>query len=139
MNDMHVTRNDKVVAYISLDKIKLIDSKPEDLIYLMKMIIGLKGMLLIPVLEELNNKDNLSDQLTYWGTVPENIRAELNSINRLDTGKLRMFLKELKVKIIGIGKAGTEISIINADNKFLEEFRKYEIPFCTIDFQRADT
>jgi aminoglycoside N3'-acetyltransferase len=48
INDMHVKRNDIVMVHISLGNIKLIDSTPEDLIFLLKMIVGTGGTLLMP-------------------------------------------------------------------------------------------
>jgi aminoglycoside 3-N-acetyltransferase len=56
INDMKITRNDIVMVHASLDNINLVDFKPEDLIYLLKMIIGIGGTLLMPAFQETQNK-----------------------------------------------------------------------------------
>lgn len=48
-NDLNIKRNDIVMVNCSLSHITLSDSKPEDLIYLLKMIVGTNGTLLLPV------------------------------------------------------------------------------------------
>jgi aminoglycoside N3'-acetyltransferase len=63
INDMNIARNDIVMVHTSLRYINLIDSKPEDLIYLLKMIIGTGGTLLMPTFRE-NQNEFLSSELT---------------------------------------------------------------------------
>jgi hypothetical protein len=48
INDMNITRNDIIMVHTSFDKVNLFDSKPEDLIYLLKMIVGTGGTILVP-------------------------------------------------------------------------------------------
>lgn len=47
VTDLHLLRNDIVMVNCSLNNFTLTDSKPEDLIYLLKMIVGTKGTLLM--------------------------------------------------------------------------------------------
>lgn len=56
INDMNIKRNDILMVHISLRNIDLIDAKPEDFIYLLKMIVGTGGTLLMPTYSENQNK-----------------------------------------------------------------------------------
>jgi hypothetical protein len=56
INEMKIKRNDIVLVHISLNNIKLIDSQPEDLLYLLKMIVGTQGTLLMPVFTDKHHK-----------------------------------------------------------------------------------
>jgi hypothetical protein len=64
INDMNITRNDIVMVYTSFRNINLIDSHPEDLIYLLKMIVGTQGTLLMPTFEE-NLGSIINSRLPY--------------------------------------------------------------------------
>jgi aminoglycoside N3'-acetyltransferase len=64
INDMNITRNDIVMIHTSLRNINLIDSHPEDLIHLLKMIVGTQGTLLMPTFSESHYK-NLNSELLY--------------------------------------------------------------------------
>lgn len=64
INDLNIKRDDVVIVNISLRNINLIDSKPEDLIYLLKMIVGTMGTLLMPTFSE-NQYRTLNSKLTY--------------------------------------------------------------------------
>lgn len=48
LSELHLKRGDIVMVHSSLQYINLIDSRPEDLIYLLKMIIGTEGTLIMP-------------------------------------------------------------------------------------------
>ncbi len=48
LNDMNLRRGDIVMVHTSLQYINLIDSRPEDLIFLLQMILGAEGTLLMP-------------------------------------------------------------------------------------------
>jgi len=48
LNEMNIRRGDIVMVHTSLQYIDLIDSQPEDLIFLLKMILGADGTLLMP-------------------------------------------------------------------------------------------
>ena len=65
VNDMNIKRNDTVMVQISLDNINLVDFHQEDLIYLLKMLVGTEGALLMHTFAESNNKglnsENSSD------------------------------------------------------------------------------
>jgi len=52
INDLNIKRDDVVMVHTSIFNINLIDSYPEDLIYLLKMIVGTQGTLLMPTFEE---------------------------------------------------------------------------------------
>jgi aminoglycoside N3'-acetyltransferase len=65
INDMNITRNDIVMVHTSLHNINMIDFQPEDLIYLLKMIVGTKGTLLMPIFAESRNKI-INYELTYY-------------------------------------------------------------------------
>jgi hypothetical protein len=54
INNMNIRRNDVVMVHTSLHKLKHCDFQPEDLIYLLKMIIGTEGTLLMPVPGKIN-------------------------------------------------------------------------------------
>ena len=45
LNEMNIRRGDIVMVHTSLQYIDLIDSQPEDLIFLLKMILGADGTL----------------------------------------------------------------------------------------------
>lgn len=64
INDMNITRNDIVMVHTSLQYINLVDSQPEDLIYLLKMIIGSRGTLLMPTFAR-NHYTVLNSELPY--------------------------------------------------------------------------
>ncbi len=49
VSEMKLTRNDIVMVHASIQDVYIIDSKPEDLIYFLKMIVGTQGALLMPV------------------------------------------------------------------------------------------
>ena len=81
INDMNLTRNDIVMVHTSLHYINLIDSQPEDLIYLLKMIIGTEGTLLMPVYAKnhykvLNSKSpfNVKESFCSTGLINEVFR-----------------------------------------------------------------
>jgi aminoglycoside N3'-acetyltransferase len=63
INDLNIKRNDIVMVHTSLRSINLIDSHPEDLIYLLKMIVGAQGTLLMPTFLE-NQYQSLNYKLT---------------------------------------------------------------------------
>src|ERR1035437_1805274 len=54
INHMNIRRNDVVIVHQSLHNIKHSDFQPEDVIYLLKMIIGKEGTLLMPVFGKSN-------------------------------------------------------------------------------------
>jgi aminoglycoside 3-N-acetyltransferase len=54
INHMNIRRNDVVLVHTSLHNLKHSDFQPEDLIYLLKMIIGTEGTLLMPVFGKSN-------------------------------------------------------------------------------------
>lgn len=56
INDMSIVRNDIILVHTSLRTINLEDSHPEDLIYLLKMIVGTQGTLLMPAINDELNK-----------------------------------------------------------------------------------
>jgi aminoglycoside 3-N-acetyltransferase len=68
INDLNIKRNDIVMVHTSLRNINLIDSHPEDLIYLLKMIVGTQGTLLMPTFSESQYQ-----ALNY--ELPDNIRS----------------------------------------------------------------
>jgi aminoglycoside N3'-acetyltransferase len=49
LNNFRLSRGDIVMVHTSLKYINLVDSRPEDLIHLLKMVIGTEGTLLMPV------------------------------------------------------------------------------------------
>lgn len=64
LNDLNLTRNDIVMVHSSFRYLNLIDAQPEDLIYLLKMIIGTNGTLLMPTFAR-NHYDILNSKLPY--------------------------------------------------------------------------
>lgn len=58
INDMSIRRNDVVMVHTFFNNFKQRDFNPEDLIYLLKMIIGTGGTLLIPKPERRNVEQN---------------------------------------------------------------------------------
>jgi|ERR1035437_713652 aminoglycoside N3'-acetyltransferase len=63
INDMHITRNDIVMVHISLNSLNLIDSTPADLIYLLKMLVGSGGTLLMQTSSESYTNHKLVNQV----------------------------------------------------------------------------
>jgi hypothetical protein len=61
INQMSIRRNDVVMVYTSLHDLKHFDFQPGDFIYLLKMIIGTEGILLMPV----PGKSNLTQINTH--------------------------------------------------------------------------
>ena len=155
INDLKLKRNDIVMVYSSLERINLIDSKPEDLIYLLKMLTGTGGTLLMKVSGNMNLSDvaghklNRSDiicelfrqtpgtilsrfegeSFAAWGKMAENLAGEHYSTGD-SSGSLFSKLNILKAKIIGIGVTSDEIQISETsdDNKsqHLNEMLKAE-------------
>lgn len=81
IKDMNLDRNDIVMVHTSLHYINLIDSQPEDLIYLLKMIVGTEGTILMPVYSKNHYKVlyskspfNVKDTLCSTGLVNEVFR-----------------------------------------------------------------
>jgi len=56
LDDIKLTRNDIVMVHTSLRYINLVDSQPEDLLFLIKMVIGTEGTLLMPTYAKHNYK-----------------------------------------------------------------------------------
>jgi aminoglycoside N3'-acetyltransferase len=54
INHLSIRRNNVLMVYTSLHDLKRYDFQPEDFIYLLKMIIGTEGILLMPVTGKSN-------------------------------------------------------------------------------------
>ena len=72
INHMNIRRNDVVMVHPSLHNLNNCDFQPEDLIYLLKMIIGTEGTLLMPVfgkinLTQINTQPQHDKQDPFWG------------------------------------------------------------------------
>jgi aminoglycoside 3-N-acetyltransferase len=70
---MNIRRNDVVMVHTSLHNLKHSDFQPEDLIYLLKMIVGTEGTLLMPVSDKINlTQINTQDQYDNDNSIPCN-------------------------------------------------------------------
>jgi aminoglycoside N3'-acetyltransferase len=72
INHMDIRRNDVLMVYTSLHDLKHADFQPEDFIYLLKMIIGTDGILLMPVrdkskLTQINTQSQLAKRDSLQG------------------------------------------------------------------------
>lgn len=140
INEMNITRNDTVMVHSSLNKLKLIDSQPEDLIYLMKMLVGTQGTLLMPILKE-NQVLLPAESFSAWGKLAKQISEDtLTSENASDKNDLIHKLSHLKAKIIGIGDPMTELSFLHTSTKTanaIMTFRKRGIPFFVVNAEKV--
>ncbi len=59
INDLKIKRNDVLMVHADLNIFKLEDSQPEDLIYLLKMLVGRGGTILMPA--NTHQEDKISD------------------------------------------------------------------------------
>jgi hypothetical protein len=123
INDMKITRNDFVMVNSSLSNINLIDSTPGDLIYLLKMIVGTGGTLLMPVpsgnnfaTHEVKSTYDLNDASVGNNTVNELFKLLPDTI-QITTKSGSFTLWGKVAKRISASKEKNE-SEIDADNFF---------------------
>jgi aminoglycoside N3'-acetyltransferase len=133
VNDMHIKRNDCILVHASMSNINLVDATYGDLIFLLKMLVGVDGVLLMPVhsddsqrntsgnnsgnsvtndpLNELFSKmpdtvrlKNQSGSYSMWGKLTKDTAGENVKIGE-EPGRIILLKKreEKNVKIICIG------------------------------------
>jgi hypothetical protein len=107
VNDMHIKRNDCILVHSSLDRINLVDATHEDLIFLLKMLVGVEGALLMPAHSDENNPEHNSgtrpdkDILNVlFSKMPETVRLTSDSRSYTLWGKLLKDTPGENVKIL---------------------------------------
>jgi aminoglycoside N3'-acetyltransferase len=156
INDLKIKRNDVLMVQADLNIFKLADSMTEDLIYLLKMLVGKGGTILMPMrraklsgrgsIDELFSQmpDTVSslvneEQFAVWGKMADYLTG-INQGKTEEHGHPGLYdkLAFIKGKIIGIGvsmediTAGSGLSGHFADNDSLE-FTKKGITFLRVD------
>lgn len=103
VNDMHIKRNDFILVHASMTTISLTDASNDDLIFLLKMLVGVDGAILMPVHSndsQKNKPDLISDPLSeLFSKMPDTVRLINHSVTYAMWGKLTKDASAGNVKI----------------------------------------
>jgi aminoglycoside N3'-acetyltransferase len=134
--DLNIKRNDTLYVHSSFRKLKLSDSNPEDFTYLLKMLVGTQGTLLMPNFSD-NQEIQKDRSFLAWGKMSVQISEDpLVDETGLEYNDLLERLSNLNAKIIGIGNPLNELPFVHASgfaqNK-VKIFRRRGIPFFVLN------
>lgn len=115
INDMKITRNDTVIVHVSMAKVRLTDAHPDDLVFLLKMIIGTQGSLFIHETPSYKNESTSNSTLVKAKIIGAGDPLADHNLSEImnfkSTGKIQGSPEEDEVRVFR--KRGIPFFVIN--------------------------